>query len=65
MQQLGASSAPGPVKAIAKKMLIGEEYDFVDVDVPVVLPACAKVFKKGVFRSFFEAEEPGVLSIQE
>lgn len=32
MQQLGSSSAPGPVKALAKKMLIGEEYDFVDVE---------------------------------
>ena len=31
MQQLGASSAPGPVKALAKKMLIGEEYDFFDI----------------------------------
>lgn len=28
MQQLGKSSSPGPVKALAKKMLIGEEYDF-------------------------------------
>lgn len=32
MQQLGSSSAPGPVKALAKKMLIGEEYDFTDVE---------------------------------
>ena len=32
MQQLGSSSAPGPVKALAKKMLIGEEYDFVGVE---------------------------------
>ena len=32
MKQLGASPAPGPVKQMAKKMLIGEEYDFVDVD---------------------------------
>ena len=32
MQQLGSSSAPGPVKALAKKMLIGEEYDFVSID---------------------------------
>jgi len=31
MQQLGASSAPGPVKLLAKKMLIGEEYDLFDV----------------------------------
>lgn len=31
VQQLGASSAPGPVKALAKKMLIGEEYDMIDI----------------------------------
>jgi len=31
MQQLGASSAPGPVKALAKKMLIGEAYDVFDI----------------------------------
>ena len=32
MQQLGSSSAPGPVKLLAKKMLIGEEtYDFTDI----------------------------------
>jgi len=31
MQQLGASSAPGPVKLLAKKMLIGEEYDVFDI----------------------------------
>ena len=32
MKQLGTSPAPGPVKQMAKKMLIGEEYDFVDLD---------------------------------
>ena len=32
MKQLGTSPAPGPVKQMAKKMLIGEEYDFIDVD---------------------------------
>mgnify|MGYP003138935694 FL=1 len=32
MKQLNSSPAPGPVKQMAKKMLIGEEYDFVDVD---------------------------------
>ena len=31
MKQLGSSPAPGPVKQLAKKMLVGEEYDFVDV----------------------------------
>jgi hypothetical protein len=48
MQQLGSSSAPGPVKMLAKKMLIGEEYDFVDVDVESSLSnICAKVFVEG------------------
>ena len=31
ISQLGRSPAPGPVKALAKKMLVGESYDFVDV----------------------------------
>ena len=31
LSQLGKSPAPGNVKALAKKMLMGEEYDFVDV----------------------------------
>ena len=31
LQQLGKSSAPAPVKIIAKKMLVGEEYDVVNV----------------------------------
>jgi len=31
LQQLASSSAPGPVKALAKKMLIGEEYDMFDI----------------------------------
>ena len=31
MQQLGKSPAPGPVKLLAKKMLIGEEYDVFDI----------------------------------
>ena len=32
IQQLGASSAPGPVKLLAKKMLMGEQYDFAMVE---------------------------------
>ena len=31
ISQLGRSPAPGPVKAAAKMMLVGESYDFVDV----------------------------------
>lgn len=30
MQQLAKSPAPGPVKLLAKRMLVGEQYDFVD-----------------------------------
>ena len=31
VQELGKSSSPGPVKLLAKKMLIGEEYDMFDI----------------------------------
>ena len=31
LSQLGKSPAPGPVKAAAKKMLVGESYEFVDI----------------------------------
>ena len=31
LSQLGRSPAPGPVKQLAKTMLVGESYDFVDV----------------------------------
>ena len=31
ISQLGRSPAPGPVKGLAKKMLVGETYDFIDV----------------------------------
>jgi len=49
MQQLGKSPAPGPVKVMAKKMLIGEAYDLVDVSDTVnesVVNALLKVFAK-------------------
>jgi len=48
MQQLGKSPSPGPVKALAKKMLIGEEYDFVTIDETVsdsILSVFEKVFE--------------------
>ena len=32
LQQLGSSPAPGAVKEVAKKMLVGEEYDFIDIE---------------------------------
>ena len=50
LQQLGASSAPGPVKALAKKMLIGEEYDVFDISENIessVSSVFAKVFVEG------------------
>ena len=50
LQQLGASSAPGPVKALAKKMLIGEEYDVFDISENIessVSNVFAKVFVEG------------------
>ena len=45
MQQLGKSPAPGPVKALAKKMLIGEEYDFVNLN-DTASDAVLSVFEK-------------------
>ena len=51
MQQLGKSPAPGPVKAMARKMLIGEAYDLVDVSDTVnesVVNALLKVFTKTI-----------------
>ena len=51
MQQLGKSPAPGPVKALAKKMLIGEEYDFVNLD------GAASDAILSVFEKIFEAAE--------
>ena len=47
MSQLGKSPAPGPVKQLAKKMLVGEEYDFINVDTLVgdtITNVFAKVF---------------------
>ncbi len=49
ISQLGRSPAPGPVKQLAKKMLIGEAYDFVDVNENVsknISNIIAKVFTK-------------------
>jgi len=51
VSQLGRSPAPGPVKLLAKKMLIGESYDFVDISETVtksVSNAVSKVFVKTV-----------------
>ena len=51
MSQLGKSPAPGPVKLLAKKMLIGESYDFVDITETVnksVSTVIDKVFVKTI-----------------
>ena len=51
MQQLSKSSATGPVKALAKKMLVGEEYDFIDSTKLVensIQHAYTQVFVNGV-----------------
>ena len=49
MSQLGKSPAPGPVRQLAKKMLIGESYDFIDIAETAsnaVADAVKKVFVK-------------------
>ena len=49
--QLGKSPAPGPVRQLAKKMLIGESYDFIDITETAssaVADAIKKVFVKTI-----------------
>ena len=57
MQQLGASSAPGPVKLLAKKMLMGEQYDFamVESSLPQIF---SKVFVEGVGEYVLRVKDP-------
>ena len=57
MQQLGASSAPGPVKLLAKKMLMGEQYDFamVESSLPQIY---GKVFAEGVGEYVLRVKDP-------
>ena len=53
LQGLGSSSAPGPVKALAKKMLLGEEYDMFDISENIANSTSEvfdKVFSEGVKR---------------
>jgi len=53
LQGLGSSSAPGPVKALAKKMLLGEEYDMFDISENIANSTSevfGKVFSEGVKR---------------
>lgn len=60
IQQLGASSAPGPVKLLAKKMLMGvksEQYDFamVESSLPQIFN---KVFVEGVGEFILRVKDP-------
>ena len=60
IQQLGASSAPGPVKLLAKKMLMGvksEQYDFamVESSLPQIFN---KVFVEGVGEYVLRVKDP-------
>jgi len=51
MSQLGKSPASGPVRQLAKKMLIGESYDFIDITETAsnaVADAIKKVFVKTI-----------------
>ena len=53
LQGLSSSSAPGPVKALAKKMLLGEEYDMVDISKNIgnsTSEVFERVFAEGVKR---------------
>ena len=52
MQQLGASSAPGPVKELARKMLIGEAYDMTDISSSLV------GLRESVFTNVFSEGKP-------
>ena len=62
MQQLGKSPAPGPVKALAKKMLIGEEYDFFTVE-SSLSSVVGKVFttEEEVVEEVVVSDEPSYL----
>ncbi len=51
MSQLGKSPATGPVRQLAKKMLVGESYDFIDITETAsnaVADAIKKVFVKTI-----------------
>ena len=59
MQQLGASSAPGPVKAMAQKMLIGEAYDMIDIS------SSLEGLKESVFANVFSEGKTTVLRVSD
>ena len=59
MQELGKSSAAGPVKQLAKKMLIGEEYDMVELKDTLkssINSAMNKVFVEGYHKEEVQEE---------
>ena len=56
MQQLAKSPATGPVKALAKKMLIGEEYDFID---------STKLIENSVQHAYTQVFVNGIKKIEE
>ena len=59
MQQLGASSAPGPVKAMAQKMLVGEAYDMIDIS------SSLEGLKESVFANVFSEGKTTVLRVSD
>ena len=59
MQQLGASSAPGPVKAMAQKMLVGEAYDMTDIS------SSLEGLKESVFANVFSEGKTTVLRVSD
>ena len=68
VQQLGKSPAPGPVKQLAKKMLIGEEYDFIEIDNSInnaMSNVMNKVFVEGIVEEESESlEEDGKYKVR-
>ena len=60
LSQLGSSPAPGPVKQLAKTMLVGEAYDFTDIDTTVsntISNVLNKVFVDGIEEEVEPVEE--------
>ena len=60
LQQLNKSSSPAPVKILAKRMLIGEQYDYVDIIELAEMSAShafTQVFVNGVEKIEEEVEE--------
>ena len=61
MSQLGKSPASGPVRQLAKKMLVGESYDFIDLRETassVVADAIKKVFDQARSYAWTQMNKP-------